>query len=51
MAEILEKETNAFIAGDPDPFEVSWRLLMRKRLAVISQKGFQKIIMLCSVIT
>lgn len=22
MAEILEKETNAFIAGDPDPFEV-----------------------------
>ena len=51
MAEILEKETNAFIAGDPDPFEVCWGLLMRKTLAVTSQKGFQKRIILCSVIT
>jgi hypothetical protein len=51
MAEILEKETNAFIAGDPDPFEVSYRLLMRKRLAVALQQGFQKRKMLFSVFT
>ena len=28
MAEILEKETNAFIAGDPDPFEVRFYIMI-----------------------